>query len=416
MKRYFLITGLFFMYMHLPGLHAQTYDLNHYIRQALENSPLLKEYQNQMVLNSLDSLIMQADYKPSVGFSTTNFWSPIVDGIGFDQAINHKGRNSVLLTVRQTLIGQENLKSRLYTYTLDNQSLQNAKSISEQDLKLAVTTQYVTSYGMMQEILFNEEIVNHLEKEGVILKKLTEATLYKQTDYLNFQIALQQRQLLVSRQKAEYQNNLALLNYLCGISETSFVKLEKPEIMLQPSLSFENTLQYNSFQIDSLKILNKDALIDFAYRPKFNVFADAGFLSTLDNYTYKHFGASIGFSLTIPIYDGNLRQKQHNKLKVNEQIRKNYQDFSRQQYRQQLEQLYQQLRQTEDIIVQAQSVINSAQVLIDAYGKQMQTGDAAITDYMLAINNYLNARHVITQHSIDKIQIINQINYWNHEK
>jgi len=415
MKHFFVVSSLF-LFAFLSGLQAQTNDLTYYIRQALENSPLLKEYQNQMVINRLDSLILKADYKPSVNFSTTNSWAPIVDGFGYDQAITHKGRNSAFLTVRQTIIGQEHLKNRMNTYTLDNQSLQNKKAISEQDLQLAVTTQYITSYGMMQEILFNNDIIQHLEKEGEILKKLTEATLYKQTDYLNFHVALQQRQLLVSQQKAEYKNNLALLNYLCGISDTSFVQLEKPDIILQPVLSFDNTLLRQNFIIDSLKIRNSNALIDYSYRPKLEVFADAGFNSTLDNYSYKHVGASIGFSLIIPLYDGGRRQEQHNKLKITELIRKDNQDFSRQQYRQQLEMLYQQLDETEKIIDQAQTVITSTQTLIDAYGKQMQTGDAAITDYMLSINNYMNAKHVITQQNINKIQIINQINYWNHEK
>jgi paraquat-inducible protein B len=222
--------------------------------------------------------------------------------------------------------------------------------------------------------------------------------------------------LLVSQQKSEYKNDLAVLNFLCGIAATSFVRLENPDITLRPTLSFENTLQFRNFQIDSLKIFNSNALIDFAYRPKLDLFADAGFNSTLDNYTYKHFGASIGFSLTVPIYDGGLRQKQHNKLKISEQIRKDYQDFSRQQYRQQLDQLYQQLQQTEAIISQAETVINSTQTLIDAYGKQMQTGDASMTDYMLSINNYLNAKHVITQQNNNKIQITNQINYWKQKK
>jgi outer membrane protein TolC len=194
------------------------------------------------------------------------------------------------------------------------------------------------------------------------------------------------------------------------------VRLEKPEITLLPTLSFENTLQFHNFQIDSLKTVNRNTLIDYAYRPKLDIFADAGFNSTLDNYTYKHFGASIGFSLTIPIFDGGLRQKQYSKLKISEQIRRDYQDFSRRQYQQQLNQLYQQLQQTEAIINQAQTVINATQMLIDAYAKQMQTGDVSITDYMLSINNYLNAKHIITQQTNNKIQLINQINYWNHEK
>ena len=398
------------------GLQAQTKNLDDYLDAALQNSPLLKDYQNQIVINQIDSLIHQATYRPQVDFATTNQYAPNVKGWGYDKEIIYNGEFNALLTVRQTILGKENKKTQLQSYRLENQALQNTEKISEQDLKLAVATQYITAYGVLKEILFNEEITNLLDKENVFLKKLTESTVYKQTDYLNFQVALQQQQLLVSQQKAEYKNNIALLNYVCGIVDTTAVELTNPDIQLLPSPGFENTLQYEQFRIDSLKIKNSDELIDYAYHPQLDVFADAGFNSSLTYQAYKNFGASVGLSLTVPIYDGGQRQKQHNKTKIIEQNRENYLDFSRQQYRQQLNQLYQQLDQTEQLINQAQGVIQSTRTLMDAYGKQMQTGDASITDYILSINNYLNAKHVITQQTTNKIQIINQINYWNYEK
>jgi len=413
--KYLLILIFFFPSMFLSELQAQTNDLNYYIQRSLENSPLLKDYQNQTVINRMDSLILKATYKPQVNFSANGVYPPIVKGYGYDEVITNRGNYDALLTVSQTIIGRGNMKTQLNVYSLENQSLQNAKKISEQDLKLAVTTQYITAYGILQEVLFNEEIENLLKKEDVLLKKLTETAVYKPTDYLNFQVTLQQQQLLISQQRSDYQNNIALLNYLCGIADTAFVRLENPDITLRPSLSFENTLQYGNYQIDSLKILNSDALIDYAYRPKLDIFADAGFNSSFNYQPYRNFGASIGLSLGIPIYDGGQRQKQHSKMKVSEQTRKNYQDFSRQQYRQQLAQLYQQLEQTEGIANQAQTVIKSSQALVEAYGKQLQTGDATITDYILSINSYLNAKHAVTQQICNKLQIINQINYWNHE-
>jgi hypothetical protein len=33
-------------------------------------------------------------------------------------------------------------------------------------------------------------------------------------------------------------------------------------------------------------------------------------------------------------------------------------------------------------------------------------------DYVTAINNYLNAQNLLTQNSIDRLRIQNQINYW----
>jgi hypothetical protein len=75
---------------------------------------------------------------------------------------------------------------------LENQSVENEKKITEQELKLAVSTQYIAAYGILEEILFNEELESLLKKEEVLMKKLTENTVYKITDYLNFQVTLQQ--------------------------------------------------------------------------------------------------------------------------------------------------------------------------------------------------------------------------------
>ena len=408
-------TVSFLVFMLLPALHGQTNNLDFYIRRSLDSSPLLKNYQNLLVVNRLDSFILKANYKPQVNFLSDNHLSPIINGFGYDEALYEKYQVTALVNVRQSLIGRENIKTRLNTYTLENQLVANEKKISEQELKLAVSSQYIATYGILEEILFNEELENLLKKEEVLLKRLTEKTVYRMTDYLNFQLELQQHQLLINQQKAEYKNNLALLNYLCGIADTSFVMLDKPDMTVQPTLTFENTLQYLNYQIDSLKIQNSNALIDYDYRPKLDVFADAGYQTTFAFEPYKNFGASIGFSLAIPIYDGNQRQQQHSKLKLTEQTRKNYQDFSKQQYRQQLEQLYQQLNETQRFIRQAQGVIQSSQTLMDAYGKQLQTGDAGITDYILSIHYLMNAQHVVTQHTNYKMQIINQINYWNHE-
>ncbi len=398
------------------GLPAQTKDLNYYVNSALKNSPLLKDYQNQVVINRLDSLIHRAAYKPQVNFSTINVYAPNINGWGYDVGIIDNGTFNALFTMRQTIIGGGNKKSQLQSYNLENQTLQNTVKLSEQDLKLAVASQYIVAYNILQEIIYNEEIRDLLKKEEVALKKLTEKTVYKQTDYLNFLVSLKQQLLLINQQKADYKNNIALLNYVCGIVDTTDIQLSDPNILLLPLPMFENTLQYNQFLLDSLKLRNSDEQIDYAYRPKLDVFADAGFNSTLTYQAYKNFGASIGLSLVVPLYDGGQRQKQHNKFKAAEQTRRNYLDFSRNQYQQQLVQLYQQLSQTDGIIKQAQEVVRYTQALMEAHGKLLQTGDASVTDYVLAINNFLNARHMVIQSTNNRMQIINQINYWNYEK
>ena len=56
--------------------------------------------------------------------------------------------------------------------------------------------------------------------------------------------------------------------------------------------------------------------------------------------------------------------------------------------------------------------IKYANALVDVNGKLLEKGDARITDVILAINTYMTARNLLNQNYISRLQIINQINYW----
>ena len=57
----------------------------------------------------------------------------------------------------------------------------------------------------------------------------------------------------------------------------------------------------------------------------------------------------------------------------------------------------------------------NTQALIDANRKLLATGDVRIADYIIAIGNFLATQNVITQNTVGRLQIINQINYWNRQ-
>ena len=87
--------------------------------------------------------------------------------------------------------------------------------------------------------------------------------------------------------------------------------------------------------------------------------------------------------------------------------------FFAQQYNQQIAQLKQQLRTTEELISDINAQIKYSKTLIDVDGKLMETGDAKIADFVIAINNYLNAKNLLNQNNVSRLQLINQLNYWN---
>ena len=76
-------------------------------------------------------------------------------------------------------------------------------------------------------------------------------------------------------------------------------------------------------------------------------------------------------------------------------------------------QLSQQLRTIQQLIDQMNTQIKYTETLVEANHKLLETGDARMADYIIAISNLLTARNTIRQNNINKLQLINQINYWN---
>jgi len=127
---------------------------------------------------------------------------------------------------------------------------------------------------------------------------------------------LKQQELLVLQLQQQYQNDLGLLHYLCGVVDTTYVKLKKPDVSLKTIRQSDKSIFVRQFEVDSLKLLNQNKLIDNRYKPSLNLLGDAGYLSSFYSQGYRNFGFSLGLGLSIPIYDGNQRDLLHQKIKL----------------------------------------------------------------------------------------------------
>ncbi|MEP7145335.1 MAG: TolC family protein [Ferruginibacter sp.] len=387
--------------------------LNFYVENALRNSPLLKDYQNQVQSSVYDSLLIRASYKPHITANSYNLYAPVIKGIGYDKAITNGANFSTLAGVNKQLPNKKVLSAQFQNIQIQNQIISNTSAISEQDLKKMIIAQYITAYGDLQQLNFNREINDLLSKEETILKKLTQKNVYKEVDYLAFLVTLQQQSLFIKQLTIQFQNDYATLNYLSGITDTAFALLQEPGIILNPLPAVEQSVFFKKYKIDSLKLNNDKALIDAAYEPKINLFADGGYNSSLAYQAHKNFGTSFGVSASIPIYDGKQKKMQYSKISIAEKTRADYKDFFLRQYSQQIAQLMQQLAATDELITAINSQVKYSDALIVVNGKLLQAGELRVTDYVLAINNYLNAKNQLTQNTINRLQIINQVNYWN---
>ena len=391
---------------------AQQRGLEFYLGAARQHSPLLHDYQNQIRSNQVDSSILLAIYRTQVNGISNNSYAPSANGYGYDYAITNGGQFSALVQASKVFVSRKNLANQINAIHLQSESTVATSSIAEKDLNKTVTAQYIAAYGDLLNLNFTKEILSLLNRQQRILKDLTENNIYKQADFLTFYVSLQQQELAYRQLDILFKNDYAMLNYLCGIVDTGAVNLPDPDLRMKSFPEIYNTPFYRQFVVDSLKLINQRDMIGFSYKPKINGFADAGFMSSFAYQGYKNFGASIGLNLSLPIYDGKQRLLKSRKLDIDENTRMNYRDFFLKQYDQQIAQLVQQLKATESLIDEINSEIQYSNTLIDVNEKLLEKGEVRITDFIIAINTYLNARHLLNLNYINRLQIINQINYW----
>jgi outer membrane protein TolC len=393
--------------------NAQSYSLDHYLQIAQTNSPLLKDLQNQIASNQIDSLRLRAGLKPQVNINSGGLYAPVVNGYGYSEAITNEHTLNGLIQVQKTIVGRNNINTQAQTINLQTLSLTNQSKISAQDLRKTITTQYITAYGDLQQYKFSQEVVKLLSTEEDLLKKLTRSNVYRQSDYLTFLVTLKQQELTLTQARLLYKNDFATLNYLAGVVDTSIRDLDEPGLQRQNKPDITSSIYFQEYKLDSLKLINSKKLIDYAYKPKLNVQADGGYNSDFMGQAWKNFGVSAGFGLVIPIYDGGQRKLQYRKLSLQEETRQNYKAFFDIQYRQQVAQLNQQIIENETLIAQIKDQTKYTESLIKVDMQLMQTGDLHISDLVLAINNYLTIKNLMTQTVISRLQLLNQLNYWN---
>ena len=406
------LVSLFFCMQMTVLSFGQKNNLDYFVNQALANSPLLKDYLSQRLSLSLDSQLIHAALRPQVNGMGNGLFAPVIGGWGYDEVITNKQQLTALVQVSKSFLNNKTIASQIASLQIQSLSAANSSKITEQDLRKAIIDQYVITYGEQLQMDFSNHINEMLKREENLLKKLTQDNVYKQVDYLAFAVIQQQQLLNTSQLDIQYNFDYATLNYLAGIIDTTTTALQDPQLNSGILGDFATSVFYQQFVLDSLRLINDKELINITYRPKFNVFADAGYNSSFAYKPYKNLGTSAGFNITVPIYDGKQKKLQFTKIDIQERARLNRKDFFMQQHHQQVLQLTQQINATDRLIDQINKQIKYTETLITVNEKLLATGDIRLVDFILTLNNYFNAKNLLTQNYVSRLKIMNQLNYW----
>jgi outer membrane protein TolC len=410
MLKFKLLGSLIFSLIPVIAI-TQTRSLDFYIEQGIQNSPLLKDLNNQLSASSIDSLLVRAAKKPQIEARSQLLYSPYYDNFGYDEVITDGGNYQAVAAFTQNIFNRRELENKFQSLEIQKQSIGNSTKLSVAELKKTITDQYITSYSDYSDLQFNRSFLDLMTNENELVKQFAEKGIWSQSDYLSLLVETQGQEVLVKQLKNQYTKDLRLLNQLCGLNDTLTWELTEPQFGLLGASDYVNSPFFMQFVIDSMRLANERIALAIKYRPKINWFADAGILtSTLNNF-YKHFGYSVGASLSVPIYDGRQKDLESRKISLYENTVANYRAKYTKQYDQLLYQLNDELSGTEKVKDQINIQLATTKQLIVSLKAQLEIGQVRMTDYINAIKNYRNINRNLNLVNIRMHQIRNEINY-----
>ncbi len=404
------LSGLFCMIFSL-AVHSQDCTLASYLENGVSNSPVLKDLSIQIQSNQYDSLIARATYLPQVNFNGLLMYAPVINGWGYSEAITN-GQNLVgTVNVNQHFLNRKTREAEYNKYALESGNLDNTLKISRSELKKAITAQYLAACTALEERKFQQEMLKTLDGEARIVKSGTEKGIYRKTDYLSLQIEILSLEQNIRDLDLQYRKEYWNLGLICGMDDTTFCDLQLPEIRDTVAQPAATSIFLRGFLLDSLILRNEQLLIDQRYKPAIGWFADGGVVNNKPRYLYQNFGVSAGLSVTLPVFDGNQRKINYNKIRMREETRKNYQENFLFRQQAQLNQLKAELEQMRISTEQNEKQVALVRELVAADSILLNNGSLPINEYILAIKNLVEARHAGLVYKIRTQYILNEINF-----
>jgi len=389
----------------------QSRSLDFYLKAGLQNSPLLNDFRNQINSATSDSLLISASKKPFVEARSQLMYAPFSNNFGYDEVITDGGNYTAVMGVSQNIFNKKELSNKYNASNLQRQLAANSTRITSNELNKVITDQYLVALSGYNDYLFNKTFLELFEKENRIVTEFVKNGVCKQTDYLSLVVETQSQEILISQIKGQFHKDLMQLNLLCGLNDSAWVDLIEPQIVIKGEADIAKSPSYIQYKIDSVRIENEKAAIDIRYRLKVNWFADAGVLTSKPATFYKNFGASAGIGMNIPIYDGKQRDIEKHKLDFDENSRQMYQTSYHNQYFQQIQQLNGELRSLNETAVQMENQLKTSDLLVNALKTQLEAGIIQMTEYINAIKNLKNISRNLNLMKMQKLQVINEMNF-----
>jgi outer membrane protein TolC len=406
------------------GARAQN-NLEHFLRIAETNSPLLKEYANQLSSSSLQKEAIRSQQQlPQVSLSAGYLFAPFFNNnghivsatpdpqaIGYDVGITNGGLYSAQISVEKNIFNGPLIDALTGTQEIQEASINHSLSMTRRDLHKQVTDLYLQTYESQKLYELGAETAGIMKDLLRVLGNLVERGASKQSEYLLLSIECEGKTIAAADARVQYATNLNQLNSLCGIVDTAVVPVDSVFLAVRadaPGFAFAK-----KYELDSLSALVQQQLFETKYQPQVALFVNTGLNAVeLDNIERK-FGVSAGVSVSIPLFDGNQRSiaRQQNQLSL-QSIANYRENFAIQVKNQRKNALDRLEAQRGNLASLSRQIVGYGQ-LIRITENELRLGHVSMIEYLTVLKNYTDLKKSRISAEADVQREITNINYWN---
>ncbi|MBE0643416.1 MAG: TolC family protein [Bacteroidetes bacterium] len=399
--------------------------LDFFLSAATENAPSLRDYQNQLKINTLEQRINEAqheglrvwlsgDYLLAPFFNNHGVFvttTPSPEAIGYDAGLTNGGLYSALVNVERDILNGGMTAALSRQSAVKDETLRYGYELEKRNLLKQITDQYIVTLQRQLQVRLSQESTDNLHEQLQLTGALVQKGLSSARDYLLLKIETEGREMEQRDAAQQYRSSLRQLYAACGISDTTMEELEA--VAIAPSETGDGSTFLRKFELDSLAAAAGQVLSETKYAPQLRVFANSGLNAVELHSMERKFGVSAGFSLTLPLFDGGQREltQQQNML-----ARSSIADYRRhtvQMIRIQRDDSRERLHSLQRTLRELATQISDYNGILDLSVRQLRDGSLSMIDYLSLMRGFIDIRKREIDTRTAALLETNTLNYWS---
>lgn len=418
------------VWMYSSGQDMRKYSLHYYLETAKENSPLIKDYRNQSAICQAELQRLKAMYTHSrLELNGDYLFVPVIskdggrtafkwnaqdgtDYYGYDLG-ESSGHIHAGVTWSQPLLGGSSYKVAREQAGIDREIADNRIRMEEHVLERSVTERYLLCLLDKIQIDFADSVSVLLEKQTAIVRRLVANGMARQSDLHLLQIEQQSNAEARTASCISYNTHLTDLNLLCGTDGEHDIVPDDVCLKIMPQAVAGQSLFAEQFRLDSLSASASLRSFSLQYRPRLDLFVNAGMQTGDFAGWYRHFGWSAGLTFSWTISDGRQKRWKERQVQLQQNSIQIYKSHAEYQRGMRICQCLSELAGYDERVKSMKQQLSEYEKVLSGYEKEMQAGQVSVLDYITVLRNRIQTERDYQLLQTNRQLVIAAYNYWN---